>query len=72
MEKQKPLEMLKELAIETFKKLDWEKVLYTAYVSTVRPMLEKKVTESESKIDDVIFKGIDKLVETYLGPEQTK
>jgi len=64
--------MLKELAIETFKKLDWEKVLYTAYVSTVRPMLEKKVTESTSKIDDVIFKGIDKLVETYLGPEETK
>lgn len=70
MKEKKPFEMLKDIAVEALKKMQWEKVVYTAYVSTIRPMLEKKVTDSESKIDDVIFKGIDKLVETYLGPDE--
>jgi len=64
------LEMLKDIAKEMFAKMEWEKVLWTAYSTTLKPMLLKKVTDSSSKIDDVIFKGVDKLIETYLGPKE--
>lgn len=60
--------LLKETALEMLKGMQWEKVLWSAYETSLKPMLAKKVLDSESKVDDVIFKGVDKLAETYLKP----
>jgi len=64
--------MLKELgkfALEVLKELDWKAVLWKAYETVVRAKLKAYVTDSESKWDDVMYKGVDKLVTTYFKPE---
>jgi hypothetical protein len=66
-------EILKQLGLfilEALKKLDWKTVLYKAYMNTVKPMLDKKVQDSASKIDDVIVNGLTQLVIKFLGPEE--
>lgn len=65
-------EIFKQLGIfllEALKKLDWKTVLYKAYMSTVKPMLDEKVKNSASKIDDVIEAGLTQLVIKFLGPD---
>jgi hypothetical protein len=39
-------------------------------MNTVKPMLDKKVQDSASKIDDVIVNGLTQLVIKFLGPEE--
>ncbi len=65
-------EIFKNLGVfllDVLKQLDWQSVLYKAYKDIVRTKLEEMVLDSESKIDDVIFAGIDRLVEAFLAPK---
>jgi len=43
------------------------KLIKTAYASILRPLVEKSVADSESKIDDFILKVLDKLFDYGTG-----
>lgn len=59
-----------EFLLSVLKDVNWQKMLYEMYHDSIRSKLLELVNDTESKIDDVIFNGIDKLVETYLKPEE--
>lgn len=65
-------ELLKELSgffWNVAKEMPWQKICYDAYTQIARTRLQEMVKDSESKMDDVIFAGIDRLVESFLKPK---
>ena len=65
-------DLIKELGVffwEVLKDLEWQTVLYDAYVKVIRPKLEAKVADSASKWDDVVFKGLDSAISKWVKPE---
>ena len=64
-------EFLKFL-VEVLRAVDYKTVIYKSMKSTVLPLLAKKVEDTSSKIDDVIYKGIEQLVEKFLAPPPVK
>lgn len=65
-------EIFKNLGIffwDVLKRLDWKSVLYKTLKGTVLPLIQKKVDDTTSKIDDVIYNGLAQLVEKFLAPE---
>lgn len=64
------LKNLGSFAVAALKELDWKTVLYKACKDTVLPMIKKLIDNPNSKIDDVIYAGLEKLVEAYLGPDK--
>lgn len=56
--------------LEALKKMDWKTVVYKSYMETVKPILDAKVKDTASKIDDVIVNGLTQLVVKFLGPEE--
>ena len=50
---------------EIIKKIDWKPVLLSGW-EQLRPKLEEKVKDTESKIDDALLGAFDVLVEKFL------
>ena len=51
------------------KAMDWKKVLFSAWVSAVKPSLEKLVASTENKFDDFALMSVSYLVEKFLGDD---
>ena len=64
------LEALFKVALEAVKKIDYKKVAYNSYID-FKPSLQKKVEDSESKIDNTIVAALDKLVDVFLKPDES-
>lgn len=62
-------ESLFKVALEAVKNIDYKKVAYKSYIE-FKPSLQKKVDDSESKVDNTIVAALDKLVETFLKPDE--
>jgi len=66
-------EILKKLwgfVLDILKDVEWQSFLYELYRDKVRGKLEEYVKDTESKFDDVMFSGIDALIEAFLKPEE--
>ena len=57
--------------LDALKALDWKKVLHSACKSTLLPMVKKMADSTESKIDDAIYIGLERLVDVFLAPPVT-
>ena len=58
-----------EAVLQVLKNLDWQKLLYELYTSTVKTKLESYVKDTENKFDDAAFAAVDLLVDKFLKPE---
>lgn len=64
-------ELLKDIGtflLEALKAADWKGIVYKICKQSILPLLQKKVNDSASKIDDAIYKGIEQMVEKFLAP----
>lgn len=64
-------ELLKQLwgfIVEAASKMEWRSVVYSFFAESILPELKKLVEKSESKIDDVIYAGVERLVDVFLKP----
>ena len=64
-------DIFKQLGIfllSALKQLDWKAVIYKLCNGTILPALKKKVDASTSKVDDVIYAGLERLVDSFLAP----
>jgi len=62
------LKELMDFLLSVLKGADWKAVLHKLCVDSLLPELKKLVEKSDSKVDDVIYQGIEKLVEVFLKP----
>lgn len=58
-----------KMVLEYLKEMDWQEQLYNLYVKVARPKLEEWVKSTETKFDDVMLDGLNKIVDTFLKPE---
>ena len=49
--------------------MEWKTVIYKAYVNVIQPKLAAKVASTESKIDDVMVKGLDSCMDAFFKPK---
>lgn len=66
------LGFLKEILFAILKTTDWKGVLYKTAKATVLPIIAKKIADSNSKVDDVIYAGVERLIEKFFAPELEK
>jgi len=48
--------------------VNWKTILFSFWVSYIKPFLKKLVEKSDNKFDDAMLNGLDKLVQTFLAP----
>jgi len=63
------LASLGKFLLEALKQVDYKKVLYLACKNTFLPYLKALSLKTESKVDDVIYNGLERMVEVFLAPE---
>lgn len=61
------MESLKKFALEVLKEIDYKKILYKGWKEVIKPKLEKYVADTESKWDDVMLEGLDKIASSFLN-----
>lgn len=54
--------------ISAFKEVDLKPLIYKLFKEVILPEMKKRVDDSSSKIDDVIYKGVEAIVEKFLNP----
>lgn len=64
-------ELLKQVwqfILEALKGMEWKPVVFKICEESILPALKKLVDKSDSKIDDVIYEGMKRLVDVFLKP----
>lgn len=64
-------EILKQIGmflLNALKAMDWKSVMYKLCHGTILPAIKAKVDKTDSKIDDVIYEGLARLVDSFLAP----
>ena len=68
--KEKILEKLLKMLFRMLKNVDWREKLYSLWLKVVRPKLLEVVKNNDYKFDDIMFNGLDKIIENYLKPNK--
>jgi len=66
------LKALGEALLLVLKEIDWKPIVYKGLKDSLLPLLKKKVADTESKWDDVAVSGLERIVELFLKPEESK